>query len=125
MKERELAFRLKHYLNRAADRLDPATANKLFIARQNALARQKIASAQAGLAALGRISVDIPLPNLRTVIALIALAVGVAGATVWNDFQRAAEYAEIDSALLADDLPINAYLDRGFQAWLEQHSSQQ
>ena len=30
----------------------------------------------------------------------------------------------IDSALLADDLPINAYLDKGFQAWLSELSSQ-
>lgn len=52
------------------------------------------------------------------------LVVGVAGVTTWNDFQKAAENAEIDSALLADDLPINAYLDKGFQAWLSEHSSQ-
>ena len=41
-----------------------------------------------------------------------------------EDFERAAELEEIDSALLADDLPINAYLDKGFQAWLSEHSSQ-
>lgn len=28
------------------------------------------------------------------------------------------EVIEIDSALLTDDLPIDAYLDRGFAAWV-------
>ena len=64
------------------------------------------------------------LPHARALIAMIGLAVGVAGVSVWNDFEKAAEYEEIDSALLADDLPINAYLDKGFQAWLSEHSSQ-
>jgi hypothetical protein len=55
---------------------------------------------------------------------MVGLAVGVAGVSVWNEFEKAAENEEIDSALLADDLPINAYLDKGFQAWLSEHSSQ-
>jgi hypothetical protein len=41
-----------------------------------------------------------------------------------TNIEKAAENEEIDSALLADDLPINAYLDKGFQAWLSEHFSQ-
>ena len=37
-------------------------------------------------------------------------------------FEQAREYEEIDSALLTDELPPSAYLDRGFHAWLE-HAS--
>ncbi len=55
---------------------------------------------------------------------MIGLAIGVVGVSTWNDYQKAAEFEEIDSALLADDLPINAYLDKGFQAWLSEQSSQ-
>ena len=34
-----------------------------------------------------------------------------------------AEFADIDSQLLADDLPIDAYLDKGFDAWLKKHAA--
>lgn len=36
--------------------------------------------------------------------------------------QQVSELSRIDSALLADDLPINAYTDKGFNAWLKQAS---
>ena len=38
--------------------------------------------------------------------------------------QRVAELGEIDSALLADELPISAFTDIGFDAWLKHNSSQ-
>ena len=37
--------------------------------------------------------------------------------------QRAAEVEELDALLLTDDLPIDAYLDRGFEAWLKKVSA--
>ena len=51
--------------------------------------------------------------------AMLALLLGVSMAYVWNGYSQASENEEIDSALLADDLPPSAYLDKGFQAWLE------
>ena len=38
-------------------------------------------------------------------------------------FLDIAELAEIDSQLLTDDLPIDAYLDRGFQNWLKRRNA--
>ena len=73
---------------------------------------------------MGHMTADVILPHARALVAIIGLIIGVAGVSIWNDFERAAELGEIDSALLADDLPINAYLDKGFQAWLSEHSSQ-
>ena len=37
--------------------------------------------------------------------------------------QRAADVEELDAQLLADDLPIDAYLDRGFETWLKKVSA--
>ncbi|MBA3903606.1 MAG: DUF3619 domain-containing protein [Rhodocyclaceae bacterium] len=125
MKEQEFAHRIRHHLNLGADGIDRATADRLFKARQNALEHQKVATSQLSLAGIGNIAADVMLPHARTVIALLGLMLGVAGVSYWNDYQQAAEYEEIDSALLADDLPINAYLDKGFHAWLDQPSSQQ
>ena len=36
-----------------------------------------------------------------------------------GEMQRMAELEEVDSALLSDDLPIDAYLDQGFDAWVQ------
>ena len=43
----------------------------------------------------------------------------------WQQNQRAAEVEEIDSMLLTDDLPIDAYLDRDFQNWLKKRAAEQ
>jgi hypothetical protein len=122
--EREFAYKVRHYLNQGTDEVDRKTADRLFSARQNALAHQKVAGAQLSLAGVGHVAADVVLPYARTLIALVGLAIGVAGVSVWNEFEKAAEHEEVDSALLADDLPINAYLDRGFQAWLSEHFSE-
>jgi len=34
------------------------------------------------------------------------------------------EIAETDAAILSSDLPIDAYLDRGFQVWLKHDGDQ-
>jgi hypothetical protein len=49
----------------------------------------------------------------------------VSGIYTWQQSQRAAELEEIDALLLTDDLPIDAYLDRGFQNWLKKRSTEQ
>lgn len=125
MKEQEFAHRVRHYLNLGTDRLDRKTVDRLFLARQKALEGQRVAVGRLSLAAAGNLGIDALLPYARTIAALVGLSLAVAGANFWNTYQQALENEEIDSALLADDLPINAYLDRGFQAWLDQHSAQQ
>lgn len=122
--EREFAYKTRHYLNQGTDGLDPKIADRLYSARQSALAHHKVAGGQLSLAGVGHITADVILPYARTLLALVALAIGVVGVSVWNDFEMAAENEVIDSALLADDLPINAFLDRGFRAWLSENSSQ-
>ncbi len=122
--ERETAYKVRHYLNMGADEVDRKTANKLFEARQNALAHQEIVGARLGLAGMGHFAADIIFPHGRALVAIVGLVIGVIGVSTWNDTQKADELVEIDSALLADDLPINAYLDKGFQAWLSERSSQ-
>ena len=122
--EREFAYRVRHHLNLGAEGIDRKIADRLFAARQNALVRQKAAGAQLSLAGAGHAAADVILPYARALVAMIGLAIGVVGVSTWNDYQKAAEFEEIDSALLADDLPLNAYLDKGFQAWLSEQSSQ-
>ncbi len=119
----QLARKLGQVLDRSTDDLDRGIRDKLQAARQHALDHQKVAVTGLSLAGVGHFASEVLLPQARMLATLSALVRGVLGTYYWNNFQQAAENEEIDSALLTDDLPINAYLDRGFRAWLE-HSSQ-
>jgi len=57
---------------------------------------------------------DVIYPALG--IVMLAVVATVAGQYAAN--ANHSEVIEIDSALLTDDLPIDAYLDRGFAAWV-------
>lgn len=122
--EQEFAHKLRHHLNYAVERLDRRTADRLYEARRRALARYRETPARISLAGIGQLVMEVILPHARELVAVIALALAVGGISLWNDYQKAAELEEIDSALLADDLPLNAYLDKGFRAWLHEHASQ-
>jgi hypothetical protein len=110
-------------LEQGASNLDLTITTRLARARNNALAHQKHAAAELSLAGIGASMGDILPHRARMLIAIAALTLGVVGTYYWNTFEQADENVEIDSALLADDLPIDAYTDHGFRAWLE-HSSQ-
>ena len=51
---------------------------------------------------------------------LLVAALGF-GFQQWQAVQQVREFEELDLHLLASDLPIDAYLDRGFQNWLRDH----
>jgi len=122
MNEPEFGNKIRHLLNQGAQ-LDPRTAERLRAARELALARRKAEPASAfGWAGgvLGRLG---GLSGLSLRLLLPVALLGVALTTIYSlqQNQKVAEYADIDSQLLAGDLPIDAYLDKGFDAWLKQH----
>jgi hypothetical protein len=116
--ELKFAHRIRQALNHGAENIDAQVADRLFAARQAALGRQK-AEAGFALAGGGRFGAQVLFGYGRTLIAAFALILGVASSYYWNHFEQAAENEEVDSALLSDDLPPAAYLDKGFQAWLD------
>jgi hypothetical protein len=123
--EAQFAHRLRPYLNQGA-RVDARVAARLSAARQQALAavqpgRNDWVALPAG--ASGLIG---GLRGLWLRVVLPAAVLGVAFATTyaWQQQQRAAELEELDALLLSSDLPIDAYLDQGFAAWLKRHASQ-
>jgi hypothetical protein len=101
--------------------LNTPHAERLRAARLRALERQRPEPA-AGLAwadsLLGRFGGWSGV-SLRLLAPLLALALTVAAVYTWQQNQRQAEFEEIDAQLLGDELPIDAYLDRGFQNWLK------
>ena len=129
-----LAYKLRHALNENLDALPASTTERLAAARALALSRKKAdapVEVQANKrktrrfldvnfhfsgAGLGRLGVAIPL---------LALVVGLGGLYQYEQQQRIAELAELDAAVLADELPLTAYLDHGFNAYLESQQRRQ
>ncbi|WP_179401778.1 DUF3619 family protein [Burkholderia guangdongensis] len=130
--EIEFALKVRRALDERAAALPVATTDRLAVARRAALARKKpepvaapvFVPAFAGMpatsgpprtgrrppASLGR--------RLLRAWPLALLVAGLVGIGYWEDMQRTAELADIDAAMLSDNLPLNAYLDHGFNAYL-------
>jgi hypothetical protein len=115
----EFGYKVRQILNQGVDSLDPKVAGRLHAARQVALSHQRVPVVGLRLAGIGHTVESTLFANLRSLVAVVALSVGAMGTYYWNAFEQAQEFEEIDSALLADELPPSAYLDRGFHAWLE------
>lgn len=124
MNELQFAHRIHQLLNHGAQ-LDGPVAERLRAARELALERRRTEPAPGyALAdnAVGRMGVG--GLSLRVLAPVVALGVALAATYSWEQTQRAAEVEELDALLLTSDLPIDAYLDQGFQAWLKRRSSQ-
>jgi hypothetical protein len=51
---------------------------------------------------------------------MLLIAGGVLFFQNWQIAQQTRDLEETDAALLTSELPIEAYLDRGFQNWLKE-----
>lgn len=112
--EHHTAFAIRQHLNEAAGRLPADTSERLRAARERALARQRkpaggLAGAAGGIFGFGWLGQLAPL---------VVLVGGLLGIAQWHQSQQVAEIADIDMQMLVDELPPNAYLDKGFGAWL-------
>ncbi|MBS1229423.1 MAG: hypothetical protein H6R17_2700 [Proteobacteria bacterium] len=125
MNEEYFGYKIRQHLNRGLHQLRPETTARLAAAREAAMACQRQAVSQSLLATVGGF-VQSQFDNLRLkqLITALALFVGVVFSAYWVADQRVAELGAIDSALLADDLPISAFTDKGFDAWLKRASPQ-
>jgi Protein of unknown function (DUF3619) len=123
--EAQFALRVRQQLNLGAQ-VDAGVAAKLRAAREQALARHR-PQPQAGLAlaggALGQLG-GVRGLSLRVLLPLTVLGIAFVTTYAWQQTQRVAEIEELDAQLLSSDLPIDAYLDQGFAAWLKRRASQ-
>src|SRR5262245_49043076 len=115
---------LRHLLNQATP-VRPEIAARLRHARDMALERRRPEPAPAlawadnvvgSLGGWGGFA-------LRVLLPLALLLSSGAAIYTWQQNQLAADLVDIDSQLLSDDLPIDAYLDRGFQNWLKKRAA--
>jgi len=126
MNEHQFGDRIAHLLNQGLH-LDAHELARLRGAREQALERLQPEPAGA-LAWAGQLVGSWGgwgMVSLRLAAPVVALGIAVSAVYTWQQKQRAAEVEEIDALLLTDDLPLDVYLDRGFQNWLKKTAAEQ
>jgi len=115
-------------LTESSERVAPDVAERLRFAREKALesarARRGVDVVQGvGRTASGAAVVGFSRSpwwlRFASVLPLVALVGGLALIQDWQTRSQISVAAEVDEALLGDDLPINAYRDPGFSEFLK------
>lgn len=125
--EEQFSRQVCRVLDEGTQNLPPTIAERLRAAREQALTQQPATAIETqiigagGTARLAHNGHEQGHP-WRTLFAILMLLLGMSIAYYWNSFEQAGANEEIDSALLADELPPKAYLDPGFQAWLSHYA---
>lgn len=120
--EHEIAQKIVRELNRGTRSIGENTVAQLLIAREQALTHyQKTPALRiAGAGQLVMQMIERPASGARYALSLAVLILGLAGIVYWQSSNGAGgEMADLDARLLIDDLPIDAYLDKGFDSWLK------
>jgi len=121
----DLGRRIAGLLDAGADDLSAAQRERLSAARRMALTRHQPGKARAWLPLLapagGPSWTERRLLGVPYLIPTAALILGLAAVTYMH-WSPSTDIADIDAGLLTDDLPINAYLDQGFDSWLKRSS---
>ena len=131
--EEEFGKKLKTYLDAGSAELRSGVSYRLQQARSAALARAsgkprvedvRVLEAAPRLAGIGgagpRAGGERPLYSQpRVWLALALLVAAMVGYQQWTAWQALQELEDLDAQILTSDLPIDAYLDRGFQLWLK------
>ena len=131
-----LAYKIRHALNEQLDALPASTTDRLAAARAAALARKKpeetflqVKTASSGwrqaITNLGTYVSSPAMSRLAVAVPVLALVIGMGGMYQHKQQQQIAELADIDAAVLSDELPLTAYLDPGFNAYLESQQRRQ
>lgn len=115
---------LRPYLDASADNIPPGIAYRLAEARRAALGQLQPAATIASVGGDGSVSLA---GGWRTRLhdwrfwatGLVVTAVFATwGYRQWNEYVNARDTADVDVMLLADDVPVDALLDKGFSHFL-------
>jgi len=133
--ELEFAYKVRRALDEQVSSLPASTTDRLAAARKLAIARKKPETALyataperrlAGVAGSARGGNPFNdslswMVRVGIIIPLIVLVVGAFGIYKYEEARRIDELADLDAAVLSDELPLNAYLDHGFDTYLNKH----
>jgi len=125
--EQQIADKVTAYLDQGAANLRAGTVYRLQQARAAALARldpayteaSALQPAFAGGQARRSGGREWLAHPVRWLGLAIILAAGLFAWQQWHAVQQVRELQDLDAQILSSDLPIDAYLDRGFANWLK------
>ena len=131
--EGRFGLRIAALLNQRTESADHDISERLRFAREQALARAAATRRATGVqTAGGNMAVGVTASGaalmgghpawwtrLVSVLPLLVLVAGLVFIDQWHDSAQISAAAEVDSALLADDLPPDAYSDPGFVEFLK------
>lgn len=124
-----VALRVAARLTEQSDRLPPDLSERLRVAREQAVQRarqvRQTAAAPAQVLGVSRGAAGLGAPppwwlRIASALPLIMLVVGLVLIQQVHERAEIQAAAEVDAALLADDLPPSAYGDPGFLEFLKQ-----
>lgn len=124
MNEKQISYRIRQILNEGPA-LDTGKLARLRAAREQALARQGRGAAHPVLGWADNVTGRFGGPGpfaASLFIPMVVLILGLLAINTWHQSQVAQEIEEIDAGLLTGELPLDAYLDKGFDAWLKRSS---
>jgi len=121
--EHETAQKIALVLDQSTRDMGGDTVAKLATAREQALAGYQVAPGWKFAWAGPWTSQSSERPGLRYVLPIALLILGLVSIGYWHSGTwQNNELADLDVRLLTDDLPIDAYLDKGFDSWLNRQS---
>lgn len=132
-KDIDFAYKVRHALTESADRLPARTLDRLAQARKVAVSRKKADAPSAVLVVRGVLagsngfSFQGPatwMGRFGLALPLLVLIAGLFGIYQYEQQRRVSDLADLDAAVLVDELPPEAYLDTGFTAYMNMAQGQ-
>ena len=130
--QNRFVLRVAARLSAGAEDMPHDIRERLRVAREQAVARRKQPVAVARQRVASTVSRSGPVAMLgfgddglgfwgrmSSAALVVALAIGLVAVNIVQDDDRAMEIADLDAALLTDDLPPEAYADPGFLQFLK------
>lgn len=130
--EIDFAYKVRRAMTESTEQIPETTLERLKAARELALSCQKQAAPSKALAFGGilagsngasfsqKSSEQSWFRKIWIILPLLVFALGLYGIYEHEQEQQINDLAEIDAAVLVDELPPDAYLDNGFNAYLNQ-----
>ncbi|MBI2313313.1 MAG: DUF3619 family protein [Betaproteobacteria bacterium] len=123
MNEKAFTRKIREYLDFGTGRLERKAVLGLQKARGKALSRVEAREPAVGFAWAGHgvaRFVELPHFGARFWVLIGALILALLAFTYWQQQENGnGDAGDIDTLLLADELPPHAYIDTRFEAWLK------
>jgi hypothetical protein len=119
MNDPQTGKKIAQMLDQGLDDIKQETLDRLQSVRRASLENHRSAETivNVGRSASARNGHEWHLKS-RRFVSLVSLLLALIGIAYWQSLQQSDENEDIDIMLLIDDLPVNAYLDNEFEAWL-------